>query len=374
MHRSIVPALALATTLATPSLFAQTAPEPAPPSWSVQWNAPRACPSHRQLLARIRAQVGENAVRPTSVDVTVSERADEWIATVRIGADSSAREVRADSCDRVASAAAVVIGVALAPEPSPAQTQPSVAPIPTTAAQPPRATHEPFSITRRFPTPARIALFEEAVSENDAQWSSLRAAINGANFITVGATALATGALFATPNILNETPRLALAIGAGALTGLTLGLALWSALSPAPSPYASFAATLHSSLEAGDAPEVALDRGEQAWRRAATAAHDARMRASAIAIIGGSLVAAGGVATLVYDTLQSAPNAPPVPTSTLLAIAGGAVLISIGTTSHFMQSPMETSFERYQRRSRLSVWPLIIPLAQGPGVGIAGTL
>jgi len=47
-----------------------------------------------------------------------SDAIAEWIASVRIGAEEPVHEVRADSCDRVASVAAVVIGVALAPEPA----------------------------------------------------------------------------------------------------------------------------------------------------------------------------------------------------------------------------------------------------------------
>ncbi len=84
------------------------------------WDAPSECPSAQQERGLITSYLDENAeVQPLDAVVVIEGSASAWHMT--IATDGQERVVQGATCDELARAAAIIISLALAPEPPPAE-------------------------------------------------------------------------------------------------------------------------------------------------------------------------------------------------------------------------------------------------------------
>ena len=126
----------------------------------IVWRAPASCPSQRELESAVASTIGARATRrePIHADLDVwQSEAGGWKANLALSSAGQVtrRQVSGDTCQAVASAVAIVIGVAaiddrvsapdVASNPAPVETSPvapasagSSAPTPPSATPPPR--------------------------------------------------------------------------------------------------------------------------------------------------------------------------------------------------------------------------------------------
>lgn len=117
-------------------------------AFALAWDAPSTCPTRDEVDARVRgllagSQRKETAQEETAqANVVVTHRRETWNAEIRtrVGDAQGRRTLSAASCDRLASATALVIALTIDPdlqvEPSPPSEPPPKAPEPVTP-QPP---------------------------------------------------------------------------------------------------------------------------------------------------------------------------------------------------------------------------------------------
>lgn len=132
---------------------------PAGDEVELEWNAPPECPRAEQVRAELEAMSPPGA--RGSASARVHREADGFRLELTVGTEQgrTTRELRADACDALGTAAAVIVAVAL--DPVAAEARRAVPPAPTVVEPPPRAASVGLaaasgsSSTPREPEPAR---------------------------------------------------------------------------------------------------------------------------------------------------------------------------------------------------------------------------
>lgn len=137
-----------------------TATAHAEPRVAVVWSAPDECPSSAELASRTTARVPETTAVRANGRVTKSGTKYRLELAIEGGSSKGERVLEADSCDALATSAAVVIAMSVAPqrdepaEPSPQPPAAAAAPAPSPPPKPTPPDHD-ASPARPSPLPAR---------------------------------------------------------------------------------------------------------------------------------------------------------------------------------------------------------------------------
>lgn len=137
-------------------------------AFALSWDAPSTCPTRDEVDARVRALLAGSQRKETAqANVVVTHRRETWNAEIRtrVGDAQGRRTLSAASCDRLASATALVIALTIDPdlqvEPPPAAPDaPPKAPEPVT---PPPPAHEDDSTSCVMTNRPRIGVGVAAV-------------------------------------------------------------------------------------------------------------------------------------------------------------------------------------------------------------------
>lgn len=121
-------------------------------TFDVAWQAPAACPTREDVLARttrlLGHEPGATLERPLAVDALVELLPEDiWRLQLMLGDQSPTRTVTASSCDELGDAAALLIALSIDPTLDPAATVPAA----------PATTPEPAAPPERLPAPVELA-------------------------------------------------------------------------------------------------------------------------------------------------------------------------------------------------------------------------